>query len=106
MPCFRIPASCYEFFLVMFFATEEINENPYLLRNMSLMFSITVGLIQDTLGLLEKAYEQQNNGEYITNYICGNYNICDISITGPSWKTSAKLAFYSGLPQVRMCETE
>ncbi|XP_052023375.1 vomeronasal type-2 receptor 116-like isoform X2 [Apodemus sylvaticus] len=97
---FRIPASCYEFFLVMFFATDEINENPYLLPNMSLMFSISVGLIQDTLGLLDRAYEQQNNGEYFTNYICRKYIICAVHIIGPSWKTSAKLAFLSLSPQV------
>ncbi|XP_052019883.1 vomeronasal type-2 receptor 116-like isoform X2 [Apodemus sylvaticus] len=97
---FRIPAGCYEFFLVMFFATDEISENPYLLPNMSLMFTITVELIQDTLGLLERAYEQQSKGEYFTNYICEKYIICGIDITGPSWKTSAKLAFHSRSPQV------
>ncbi|XP_052022453.1 vomeronasal type-2 receptor 116-like isoform X2 [Apodemus sylvaticus] len=97
---FRIPASCYEFFLVMFFATDEINKNPYLLPNMSLVFSITVGLIQDTLGLLDREYSQQNNSMNFKNNICGNYKICDISITGPSWKTSAKLALYSGPPKV------
>ncbi|XP_052019516.1 vomeronasal type-2 receptor 116-like isoform X2 [Apodemus sylvaticus] len=97
---FRIPARSYEFFLVMFFATDEINKNPYLLPNMSLMFSIIVGLCQDTLGVLDILYSQQNNIMNFINYICLKYEICDVDIRGPSWKTSLKLAVHSGTPKV------
>ena len=105
MLCFRIPARTYEFFLVMFFTTDEINKNPYLLPNMSLMFSIIVNLCQDTLGVLDKIYSQENNTEVFMNYICGKYQSCYVHLTGPSWKTSLKLAVNSRISQVRMCDT-
>ncbi|XP_034379351.1 vomeronasal type-2 receptor 116-like [Arvicanthis niloticus] len=91
---FRIPARRYEFFLVMFFATEEINKNPYLLPNMSLIFTIVVGLCEDTLGLLDKLYSQQSYHFNFINYICGLEPSCDVDLIGPSWKTSLKLSNY------------
>ncbi|XP_052019495.1 vomeronasal type-2 receptor 116-like isoform X2 [Apodemus sylvaticus] len=97
---FRIPARRYEFFLVMFFATHEINENPYLLPNMSFMFSIVVGLCQDTLGGLDKLYSQQNNSHNFINYICEQYQTCYGDLIGPSWKTSLKLSIHSMAPKV------
>ncbi|XP_028638321.1 vomeronasal type-2 receptor 116-like isoform X2 [Grammomys surdaster] len=97
---FRIPARKYEFFLVMFFATEEINNNPYLLPNMSLMVSIVFGQCEDTLGILDEVYLQQNNSLNFINYICGLEPRCDVDLTGPSWKTSLKLAIYSRTPKV------
>ena len=106
MPCFRIPARRYEFFLVMFFATDEINENPYLLPNMSLVFSIVADLCEDSLGILDIVYSPENNSMIFINYICLQYDICYVDLTGPSWKTSIKLAFHSITPKVRMHDTE
>ncbi|XP_052022545.1 vomeronasal type-2 receptor 116-like isoform X2 [Apodemus sylvaticus] len=97
---FRIPARRYEFFLVMLFATDEINKNPYILPNMSLMFSIVVDLCKDTLGVLDRAYSQQKNNVNFINYICEKYQICYVHLTGPSWKTSFKLAITSKKPKV------
>ncbi|XP_052021198.1 vomeronasal type-2 receptor 116-like isoform X4 [Apodemus sylvaticus] len=97
---FRIPAARYEFFLVMLFATDEINENPYLLPNMSFMFSIVLELCQDTLGVLDRAHSQQNKRVNFINYICRIYQICYVHLTGPSWKTSLKLAIHSKTPKV------
>ncbi|XP_052021221.1 vomeronasal type-2 receptor 116-like isoform X5 [Apodemus sylvaticus] len=97
---FRIPAARYEFFLVMLFATDEINENPYLLPNMSFMFSIVLELCQDTLGVLDRAHSQQNKHVNFINYICRIYQICYVHLTGPSWKTSLKLAIHSKTPKV------
>ena len=102
MPCFRIPASKYEFFLVMFFATDEINENPNLYPNMSLMITITVGMLQDSLRILDSIYSQENNTDDFINYICTKYEICFVDIIGPSWKTSLKMSLFSTRPKVRM----
>ncbi|XP_038947580.1 vomeronasal 2 receptor 69 isoform X5 [Rattus norvegicus] len=96
----RIPARRYEFFLVMFFATDEINNNPYLLPNISLIFSIIAGLCEDTLGVLDEIYSQQNNSWNIVNYICEKGQRCDIELTGPSWKASVKLSIHSMIPSV------
>ena len=38
----------------MFFATDEINKNPYHLPNTSLLFSFMDGLCEDKLGLWVK----------------------------------------------------
>uniref|UniRef100_A0A8I6GBP1 Vomeronasal 2 receptor, pseudogene 113 n=1 Tax=Rattus norvegicus TaxID=10116 RepID=A0A8I6GBP1_RAT len=97
---FRIPARKYEFFLVMFFATDEINKNPYLLSNMTLIFSIIVGMCENTLGVLDIAYSQQNNSFDLINYSCGIQPYCDIDLTGPSWTTSLKLSIYSSTPKI------
>ena len=106
MLCFRTPARRYEFFLVMFFATDEINGNPYLLPNMTLIFSVIDGLCGDTLLLLDIIYSKQKNRVPVINYVCGNVHICKVDLTGPSWKASLKAATHSRTPQVRMGETE
>ncbi|NP_001372119.1 vomeronasal receptor Vmn2r17 isoform 2 precursor [Mus musculus] len=96
---FRIPARRYEVFLVMFFATDEINRNPYLLPNMSLIFCLIVGMCGDTLGYLEETHSPNNTWNSI-NYNCEIRPICDIELTGPSWTTSVKLAINSRKPKV------
>ncbi|XP_076778254.1 vomeronasal type-2 receptor 116-like isoform X1 [Arvicanthis niloticus] len=97
---FRIQKRKYEFLLVMIFAAEEINKNPYLLPNMSLIFDIIVGLCGDTLGLLDLVYSQQNHSLDFINYICGLDPTCGADIIGPSWKSSLRLALYSRTPTV------
>ncbi|XP_032772232.1 vomeronasal type-2 receptor 116-like isoform X4 [Rattus rattus] len=97
---FRIPARKYEFFLVMFFATDEINKNPYLLSNMSLLFSIIFGMCEDTLGIVDEVYSQSSKGLAFTNFICGMEKTCDVQLTGPLWTTSLKLAINSKDPKI------
>eukprot|EP00073_Rattus_norvegicus_P005149 NP_001092986.1 vomeronasal 2 receptor, 71 precursor [Rattus norvegicus] len=99
---FRIPARRYEVFLVLLFATDEINRNPYLLPNMSFMFSRIVGMCEDTLGSLERKYTPQSNSWKFINYNCGIQEVCDVQLTGPSWTTSLKLAINSRNPKVRV----
>ncbi|NP_001098094.1 vomeronasal 2, receptor 13 isoform 2 precursor [Mus musculus] len=97
---FRIPARRYEFFLVLFFATDEINKNPYLLPNMSLISPITSGQCEKTLGDLDKIYSEKNITVEFTDNICVFYGACYISFIGPSWKTSVKLSIHTGTPRV------
>ncbi|XP_052020277.1 vomeronasal type-2 receptor 116-like [Apodemus sylvaticus] len=96
---FRIPSRRHEFFLVLIFVIDEINKNPYLLPNMTLIFSI-IGLCEDTLQVLDILYSPKNDVVHFINFICGKYQICHIDLTGPSWKTSLKLAIHSRTPQV------
>ena len=105
MPCFRIPARRYEFFLVLFFATDEINKNPYLLPNMSLISPIASGQCEKTLENLDKIYSEKNHTVQFTDNICVFYETCYISLIGPSWKTSVKLSIHHGTPRVRICDT-
>ena len=92
--------------MVMFFATDEINKNPYILPNMSLLFINIIDLCQDTLGVLDIPHSPQNNSEDFINYVCQENPICDVNLTGPSWKTSLKLTIHSKTPKVRRCDTE
>ena len=105
MLSFRIPARTYELLLLLFFTTDEINKNPYLLPNMSLMFNIIYDLCKDTLGILDILHTQAKPSSNLMNYDCGSNKNCFILLTGPSWKTSLKLAVYSRTPRVRMCDS-
>ena len=104
MPCFRIPARRYEFFLVLFFATDEINKNPDLLPNISLIFWLFGGQCEDEWGVLDTNYSQNNINVKFINYDCLS-PACYIDLTGPSWKTSLKMSIQSRTPKVRICDT-
>ena len=104
MSCFRIPTRKYEVFLVLFFATDEINKNPYLLPNMTLLFSTILGQCEDTLGVLDIIHSPNYSLNFI-NYICRKDTFCYVELTGPSWKISLKLASDSSTPKVRICGT-
>ncbi|XP_052020146.1 vomeronasal type-2 receptor 116-like [Apodemus sylvaticus] len=96
---FRIPTRKYEVLLVMFFATDEINKNPYILPNISLVFSTTLGLCEDTLDVLDQIHSPIYSFNFI-NYMCGKEAFCNIELTGPSWKISLKLASDSSTPKL------
>ncbi|XP_052023992.1 vomeronasal type-2 receptor 116-like isoform X2 [Apodemus sylvaticus] len=96
----RIPERIYEFFMVLFFATDEINKNPHILPNMSLLFVNIVDLCQDTLGVLDQLYTTEYNRRYFVNYACREDALCDIDLTGTSWKTTLKLTIQSMTPKV------
>ncbi|EDL01164.1 mCG120116, isoform CRA_b [Mus musculus] len=97
---FRIAASEYELLLVIFFATDEINKNSYLLPNMTLMFSIIGGNCHDLLRSLDQEYTEIKGHMNFVNYFCYLDDSCAIGFTGPSWKTSLKLGLHSSMPLV------
>ncbi|XP_017176546.1 vomeronasal 2, receptor 8 isoform X2 [Mus musculus] len=96
---FRIPARRYEYFLVLFFATDEINKNPDLLPNMSLIVWLLSGQCGDEWSVLHKNYSQENINVKFINYDCLS-PACYIDLTGPSWKTSLKMSIQSRTPKV------
>ncbi|XP_059108269.1 vomeronasal type-2 receptor 116-like isoform X4 [Peromyscus eremicus] len=99
MTDFIVPTEKFEFFLALIFATEEINMNPYLLPNMSLLFSILVGLCSNTMTVIDLLYSPQANFSIIPNYKCGN-SICDVSLIGSSWSTSIKMTTLFTSPKI------
>ncbi|KAL6035104.1 hypothetical protein STEG23_034523, partial [Scotinomys teguina] len=99
IPDFRITPRTLEFFLVLIFATEEINQNPYLLPNMTLRFTITSGTCFETLKVIDSKSLPKDFYTRLLNYECG-INVCDIFLTGPSWSISVKLTIGTLCPKV------
>ncbi|XP_063136801.1 vomeronasal type-2 receptor 116-like isoform X4 [Rattus norvegicus] len=98
---FRIPARKYEFFLVLIFATDEINKNPYLLSNKTLLLAFVADLCESTMRVLdEERFKYQNINFKMINYYCGTKQSCDVELIGPSWTTSLKLSIYSRTPKI------
>ncbi|XP_076783958.1 vomeronasal type-2 receptor 116-like isoform X1 [Arvicanthis niloticus] len=97
---FEIPPRKYEFFLVLLFATDEINKNPHLLPNLTFMFSIIMGMCDHTFRLLNEKYSPKIKGFEFANYDCQGGSRCDIRLTGPSWTTALKLAVNNRKPKV------
>ncbi|KAL6085940.1 hypothetical protein STEG23_027556, partial [Scotinomys teguina] len=95
----RITPRTLEFFLVLIFATEEINQNPYLLPNMTLRFTITSGTCFETLKVIDSKSLPKDFYTRLLNYECG-INVCDIFLTGPSWSISVKLTIGTLCPKV------
>ncbi|KAL6058688.1 hypothetical protein STEG23_035837, partial [Scotinomys teguina] len=85
-----IPTRTFEFFLVLIFTTEEINRNPYLLPNISLMFNIVSGTCFETLNVIDLKSLPKHFYSHFPNYDCG-ITVCDVHLTGPSWRISIKL---------------
>ena len=92
--------------MVTFFATDEINKNPYILPNMSLLFINIWDMCEDTLSVRDILLKSKVYSKEYINYDCGEDPVCDVNLTGPSWKTSLKLAVQSETPKVRMYDTE
>ncbi|KAL6058690.1 hypothetical protein STEG23_035839 [Scotinomys teguina] len=96
---FRIPTRTFEFFLVLIFATEEINQNPYLLPNMSLMFTTIYGTCFETLKAIDSKSLPIHFYSHLPNYDCG-ITECPIYLTGPSWTISIKLTTGTITPKI------
>lgn len=69
---------------------------------MSLRFNIIYDVCKATLGILNILHTQAKPSSYLMNYDCGTSGNCFVQLTGPSWKTSSKLAVYTSAPRVRM----
>ncbi|XP_051017856.1 vomeronasal type-2 receptor 116-like [Acomys russatus] len=74
------------FALALAFSMDEINRNPDLLPNTSLMFKhllcVSVSELYDIIHLSEQGHI------IFPNYFCGNEVLCFTMLTGPNWETS------------------
>ena len=81
----RKTTKIHKYALALAFSMDEINRNPDLLPNMSLIIKHSFGHCDgQTLNSLffEKNYKP------VSNYFCDKETLCSFLLTGPHWKTS------------------
>ncbi|XP_007653145.1 vomeronasal type-2 receptor 116-like, partial [Cricetulus griseus] len=87
------PSEYHKFALVLAFAVDEVNRNTDFLPNKSLVldFQLYDFLTESYMSNLFE-YIDENDENLIPNYVCVERNICDVMLTGPSWKVSSLYA--------------
>ncbi|KAL1765861.1 vomeronasal type-2 receptor 116-like isoform X2, partial [Sigmodon hispidus] len=94
-----IPTWKYEFILILLFATNEINKNPYILPNTSLKFGFDNRMCLDSIRIIDLVNSLKNGSLRDPNYYCGE-DACDVVLRGPSWTTSVKLSIVEITPKI------
>ena len=106
IPFYSTTAEHNQFALALAFSMDEVNRNPGLLSNTSLVFDFQEGGCKTVshLNSLLHVYEEYHG--ILPNYSCQKEPMCIIVLSGPDWATSAMLGtllnFYASL-QVRIC---
>ncbi|XP_042125695.2 vomeronasal type-2 receptor 116-like isoform X1 [Peromyscus maniculatus bairdii] len=77
-----------QFALALAFSVDEVNRNPYLLPNMSLIFGFLEGgcnIMSQTYNIIESSVNLHYN---VPNYNCIEMTMCSVVLSGPSWEES------------------
>ncbi|XP_028719152.1 vomeronasal type-2 receptor 116-like isoform X2 [Peromyscus leucopus] len=77
--------------LALAFSLDEVNRNPDLLPNMSLVFEFSEGACKTVSELYSLMPLFGKNQNYYLNYNCNEGTTCIVMLTGPIWETSAIL---------------
>ncbi|XP_051005272.1 vomeronasal type-2 receptor 116-like [Acomys russatus] len=83
----RLTAKNIHLILSLYFALDEINRNPHILPNISLLVKVECSLLDDwRINSLSS-----KRGEFLPNFYCTNHRRYLIVLTGPMWLPSAIL---------------
>lgn len=98
---FRLTTKNIHLILTLYFALEEINMNPHILPNISLLVKIECRLLDDwRINSLSSKREK-----YLPNYYCINQRRYLIVLTGPMWLASVivgPLLYITKRPEVSL----
>ena len=98
---FRLTPENINLIFSLYFAMEEINRNPHILPNISLLATIKCRVLADHI----KFVSSSKRREYFPNYYCSEERTYLITLTGPQWRTSAIFGFHlylSRTPEVSL----
>lgn len=97
--CFRLTTKNIHLILSLYFAIEEINRDPHILPNISLLVKVECKLLADR----RKISLSSKRGDYFPNYHCRKQKRYLVVLTGPMWLPAAMLGpllYISRLPEV------
>nr|XP_048308049.1 vomeronasal type-2 receptor 116-like isoform X1 [Myodes glareolus] len=84
------PTENIQFALALTFSIDEVNRNPDLLPNTSLVLQFPEGGCKNMSQLHSRLhFSEKNNNDILPNYICMEDTTCIVLLTGPNWAASA-----------------
>ena len=92
---YRKTTTNHKYALALVFAMDEINRNPDLLPNMSLIIRYTLGRCDGKTVIPTPYLLHKKKHSPIPNYFCNEETMCSYLLTGPHWEVS--LSFWKYL---------
>ncbi|XP_017177386.1 vomeronasal 2, receptor 47 isoform X1 [Mus musculus] len=84
----------HKYALALVFAMDEINRNPDLLPNMSLIIRYTLGLCDGKTVTPTPYLFHKKKQSPIPNYFCNEETMCSFQLSGPKWDVSLSFWMY------------
>ena len=85
---YRKTTKNHKYALALVFAMDEINRNPDLLPNMSLIIRYTLGRCDGKTVIPTPYLFHKKKQSPIPNYFCNEESMCSFLLTGPNWGVS------------------
>ncbi|XP_040590002.1 vomeronasal type-2 receptor 116-like [Mesocricetus auratus] len=93
----QTPAEKCKFTLALAFTMDEVNRNPDLLPNKSLVFDFSADNFVRVSQLYTPIPTLKQDPNILPNYECKKGMTCNVMLTGPNWKTSMMLGTFMDL---------
>ena len=91
---YRKTTKNHKYALALVFSMDEINRNPDLLPNMSLIIRYTLGRCDGKTVIPTPYLFHKKNQSPIPNYFCNEETMCSFLLTGPNWEVSISFWTY------------